>query len=419
LPSPPDRAAAAATIFVVIAFCVTPFCRALAAQQLERDSLRAGSRAYELGEFERAVPLLSYGLNPAAGGGDSLWVLSLHQLTHALLETGRAPLAGVWLRWALRHQGAMRVDDANFPPGVLSAFAEAARAVERRVAEDTLVETRWVWPRAPVPPATLGALRVTASPDSSAGLRFSLAVGKLLSIGELRWGEVRYLAPGTYTIRVSGPGLTQPLSLEREVLPGIITDLQFRDLNSGRLYVASSPSALVYLDGKFLGIAPEGVPKPSQRGYRDGKEVAFVWGVPVSRGKHELVLESPGYLGLDTAIVIEANRATKMAFTLSLTGRQFAGVGPGAEPALLYLTSSPAAAVYVDGLSVGVAPEKAPDPRERAYVGGKEAVFVWGRPLAPGLHYIAVQLPGYAPFDTLVMLSAKQRLTLHVKLAKQ
>jgi len=248
----------------ITALAVTLFGRPTAAQQPERDSLRAGSEAYQVADFERAVPLLSYGLNPEADLPDTLWVGALHKLAHALIETGRVPLATVWLRWALRQRAPIQVDDANFPPALLSSFAEAATSLQLSRGDDSLVTTRWEWPPGPVSQLTLGALRVSTDMDSFPGLAVRLAVtltvAGRLRLGGLALGQPRHLAPGTYTVTVSGPEF-RDVSVEREILPGVLTDIAFRlPRRPVLLYLTSDPEALFYVDGQLVGFTAPSEP---------------------------------------------------------------------------------------------------------------------------------------------------------------
>lgn len=192
--------------------------------QHARDSLAAGGQAYEEGNFERAAALLGYGLDPTAGPQDSVWVVSLQKLTHALIEIDRGPLATLWLRWALRHHGRLRANDTDFPPAVFTALADAALFVQRAQSDDSLADTHWEWPDSPVSSVALGAVRVTSNLAPGQTLDVVLTLGGLVTVGELTPGQVRYLPPGTYTVMGSAEGLRE-VRVEREVLPGVVTDL--------------------------------------------------------------------------------------------------------------------------------------------------------------------------------------------------
>lgn len=107
----------------------------LAALQSPRDSLRAGIDAYQQAQFDRAISLLAYGLNLAAGPPDSLRLASLYSLADALLQVGPGPLATTWLRWPSRHHTSrpLRVDKTRVPPIVSLGPGERAWVRGREV----------------------------------------------------------------------------------------------------------------------------------------------------------------------------------------------------------------------------------------------------------------------------------------------
>src|SRR3990172_3027522 len=117
--------------------------------QSPRAFLQQGHEAYDFAEFDRAIPLLSLGLNPAPGPRDSLWVSGLHKLAHALIENRQDSLAMVWLRWAARVAGAIQVDSINFPPPVVQAFASARDFVRRWPPDSVVVRLGYQWPTTP------------------------------------------------------------------------------------------------------------------------------------------------------------------------------------------------------------------------------------------------------------------------------
>jgi hypothetical protein len=257
---------------------------AVGAAQGKRDSLRAGIVAHQQGEWDRAIVLLTQGLDPAAGPADSLWIASLYTLADALIQAGKAPLATTWLRWALRHHTPrpLRVDDTNFPPGVLGALAEAASAVATGQGDDSLVPTVWRWPAGPVAANALGGLRLATEEELDLPLRAIVEVAGLLDYGEIPPGEVRFLPPGTYTVTIStGSPETAPLArVTRELLPGVVTELHPR-LVGGRetaLYVLSEPAAAVLIDGTLVGAAQLTPPGPGERAWVGEKKVQCVWG---------------------------------------------------------------------------------------------------------------------------------------------
>jgi len=274
-----------------------------AATQNARDSLTAGSQAYDRGDFERAAALLSYGLDPAAGPEDSVWVVSLQKLSHALIEMDRAPLATLWLRWALRHHGRLRASDTDFPPAVFTALADAALFVQRTQSDDSLADTRWEWPAGPAPAVTLGALRVTTNADSVQDVDVALTLGGLVTLGDLASGQVRYLPPGTYTVVASSSGLREA-KVEREVVPGVVTALHVRlqAIHRTLLYVtANPPLAEVFVDGELVGVARQRTGGAVVFDARTGKP-SKAWGHPLPVGRHRLSVRAPGYLPFDTTV---------------------------------------------------------------------------------------------------------------------
>ena len=291
---------------VTVASLTSAVSRGWAAIQNTRDSLTAGSQAYDQGDFERAAALLSYGLDPAAGPEDSVWVVSLQKLSHALIEMDRAPLATLWLRWALRHHGRLRASDTDFPPAVFTAFADAALFVQRTQSDDSLADTRWEWPAGPAPAVTLGALRVTTNADSVQDVDAALTLGGLVTLGDFRLGQLRHLPPGTYTVVASGTGLREA-RVEREVLPGVVTDLHVRlqPVNPTLVYVtAYPPFAELFLDGDLVGPAAG----PGRSRYSviiEGKRVSAIpRGYPLPTGRHKVSVRAPGYVPFDTTVVI-------------------------------------------------------------------------------------------------------------------
>jgi hypothetical protein len=222
--------------------------------QDRQEILIRGNQAYEQGNFQQAATLLAYALNPAFDLPDSTWTLTLQRLAHSLLEIDRADLAGVWLRWALRHRGPMTVDDVNFPPAVIRAFAEAGRAVEQT--QDSVTppvgHTRWHWPKEPSDPVALGGIVLAVPLALGSGCRESrpvVAVNRLVNLGPLPLDSVRYLPPETYMLKETGPGCRSRW-VHREVLPGVVTEVTA----AATLTVQhENEMLLVYLDGKLLG----------------------------------------------------------------------------------------------------------------------------------------------------------------------
>lgn len=228
--------------------------------------LSRGNQAYKQGNFREAAKLLGYSLNPSFNLPDSVWVVTLQRLAHSLLETGLPDVAGVWLRWALRQRGSMDVDDVNFPPAVIRAFAQAGREVDQT--PDSLamplVETIWHWPKEPQELVTLGGIVLNSQLTSCAegrsnDSRVLVGVGRRVNLGPLPLGAVRYLPPETYVLKETGSPCL-PGWIYREVLPGVVTEITLGALLT--VYYAGQ-QLLVYVDGVLVG---KTVPTPVRSG---------------------------------------------------------------------------------------------------------------------------------------------------------
>ncbi len=254
-----------------------------AAAQRARDSLVAGSRAYDVAEYGAAIPLLSAGLNPV-GPRDSLWVAGLHKLVHSLLERGADSVAALWLRWALRQDSTLVPDQVNFPPSVVAVFDKARRFVQSGSPGDSVTRTTWIWGgvrRGRQPRRTASALQIAPGP---------VRVNALVEgVGPLTVGQNRPLPPASYTIVASAEGY-YPARVVREVLPGITTVLDFRlrplpPPNPAYLYIASAPWGTAYLDGGRLGYTP-------------------IAARPIAAGTHCLRAERSGIGVFDTTLTV-------------------------------------------------------------------------------------------------------------------
>jgi len=254
--------------------------------QTPRNLLRLGVEAYDVAAYETALPLLTAGMNPAAGPRDSLWVAGLHRLAHILLQSGHDSLAAVWLRWALRQKPDVAVDTLNFPPTVGNAFA-LAQGVTSGGQRDTVTETLWEWPASPSGRLRPGAIRVERS-----GVPLSAFVE---GVGMLTPGEPRALPYGTYRVLMSAPGHAR-VWIEREVLPGVTTVVRLRlwgPVAGGYLYVASAPWGRVYLDHQFVGYTP-------------------LAAYPMAAGTHQLRIERLGYTPFDTTVAVQRDQRLRV-----------------------------------------------------------------------------------------------------------
>jgi len=261
--------------------------------------LRLGAQAYAFAEYGAAQAFLRAGLNPGAGPRDTLWVASVHRLAHILIEEGKDSVAAVWLRWALRVQARLVVDTVNFPPPVEDAFARARAFVADGTPGDTLAETTWDWVHGRGEPPS--GLRIERS-----GVPLS---GFVEGIGSLPAGATQPLAPGSYTIVVSAPDYFFRTRVTREVLPGITTVVRFRlrgpsSQALGLLYVASTPWAVLYLDGERTDYTP-------------------VAARPVAVGTHRMRLERAGYMPFDTLVTVGHDQRLRLGtIRLRVVGSQ-------------------------------------------------------------------------------------------------
>jgi hypothetical protein len=272
---------------LVVALAVASLTPSSGCAQAGRDSLAKGSAAYDVADYGVAARLLAAGLDPALVQRDSAWVAGLHKLAHSLLEMGKASAASTWLRWALRLEPGLKVDEVNFPPAVVAAF-DSARAVARLPnLGDSLALTTWAWATSSA--ESQGALRLRPSP---------VPVSVLVEgMGALAPGQDRRLPAGTYTILASADGYF-PARVVREVLPGPTTVLQFylKELpakNPGFIYVGATPWGTVYLDGQRIGYTT-------------------IAARSVRPGSHRLRIERVGYAAFDTTISVAPDERVRL-----------------------------------------------------------------------------------------------------------
>jgi len=206
---------------VTLAFAMSLVAR-VALGQDEHSLLKRGAEAYDVGEYARAKPLLVQGLNPALGPRDSLWIEGVHRLAHILIEEEHDSLATVWVRWAIRSYPALHPDTLNFPPAVQDAFAAAQSFVLNGKPEDTLQLINWEWPTG-APDSVAGSVRLARGLPASAFID---------GVGVITAGETRRVAPGSYRLTLGAPGHV-PVTITREVLPGITTVLPGRSATTG------------------------------------------------------------------------------------------------------------------------------------------------------------------------------------------
>lgn len=261
--------------------------------QSPRALLKQGHEAYDFAEFDRAIPLLSLGLNPAAGPRDSLWVSGLHKLAHALIENGQDSLAKVWLRWGARTARTMPVDSVNFPPPVVQALASARDFVDRSSADSLVVRVGYQWPATP-PASASGLLLIQrGQPPVS---------GRIEGGDSLQLGSPRAVPAGSYAVLATAEGY-QPARAMVELLPGVTTVLAFTlaPVLPGFLYVASRPWGTLYLDGQRIGYTAIAAHR-------------------VMPGEHHLRIERQGFAPFDTTITVTQNEQVRLG-PIRLEGR--------------------------------------------------------------------------------------------------
>jgi hypothetical protein len=243
-----------------------------------REALLRGHQAYDFAEFDRAIELLSLGLDPSAGPQDSLWVAGLHKLADALLESGAEAAASTWLRWGVRLHPDLAIDSINFPPRVVEALRSAMQFVSANPTPQN-VRVSWRWPAA-MPRSNNGTLLIESGDVKPSG---RIEGGSFLAPG-----VPQNLSAGSYPLLATAEGYL-PVRATVEVLPEVTTSVRF-DLEpalAGYLYVASRPWGIVSVNGERIGYT-------SIAGYR------------LPAGTHRVRVERPGYLPFDTTVTVTA-----------------------------------------------------------------------------------------------------------------
>jgi len=263
-------------------------CAATSAQaQAGRRALAAGTDSYLLADYQRAVPLLSLGLDPAAGAPDVPWAEGVERLSDVLLVLRQDSLAATWLRWASRLVPDLEVDEEVVPPAVLRA-ARAARAFVDATPEDPFVSrTEFRWP-ATFRAAAPGTVRLSAA---------SIPITARIGADQfLRGGESRTLPPGSYEVVVSAPGYL-PTRLTIELLPGVETLVRVSLLpeTAGLLNVSARPWGTVFIDGQRIGYT-------SVTAHR------------LLPGSHTLRLERDAGPTIDTTIVVAERQPIRLSW---------------------------------------------------------------------------------------------------------
>ena len=187
--------------------------------------LQQASAASDNFETARAIELARAALDPALGAPDSVWVRGVHVLAQLLFENGNEPDAHTWARWGMRLNPTMPIDSVNFLSGVVGILRQARDSARVRTAGDELTKVVWQWP-ARGSTATQGIVRVDPSP-MSVPLNITVTNATGTPVGQLIAGPGLTLAPGTYEISAAASGFI-PVTIKREVLPGVTTTFAFQ-----------------------------------------------------------------------------------------------------------------------------------------------------------------------------------------------
>ena len=269
---------------LVVIVCLSLVSRPARAQS-GREALLLGTREYGLAEFDRAIALLSRGLDPSATPRDNVWLEGVQMLAHALLDRNEVTLAETWLRWALQLEPGMALDSVKFPPTVWVAFDRARTAVGRGPRDTSIARLSWQWSSAPTAMAGGSLVVHSTGPTISARIENGDALSP---------GVPRPLAPGSYAILATADGY-EPAQMSVEVLPGVVTQLQFqlRRIPPGLLYVTSRPWGTVFLDGERVGYTT-------------------IAALAVKAGSHRLRIERAGFAPFDTTIFVNPNQQVRL-----------------------------------------------------------------------------------------------------------
>ena len=159
---------------------------------------------------------------------------------------------------------------------------------------------------------------------------------------------------------------------ERVQVNPVLKALKKEALQGGQIRVlANVEGARVLFDGTDLGEVP-----------LDVKDVR--------PGEHVIEVHKEGFRASEQRTVVESGAAIVLKFDLLP-----AGVGPGA--AMVQIVSpEPEAEVFVDGKSLGLVPQSVP--------------------LSPGEHFVVVQKPGFAKFESRIQVEEGKTQTVTAKL---
>lgn len=165
-------------------------------------------RARAMADESAAIEVLLSAMDATLGPPDSLWAVAGYDMAQVLIQLDRAPLVTLWLRFIARHGAAWPIDPTWYPPGLVQAW----QAIRATVMPDD-VPTAWQWPG-----------RFNASAPGTIQARHSDGRTTTTHVAGQRENaaDVLSLPPGTYDVVVSADGY-EPLTLTREVLPGVAT----------------------------------------------------------------------------------------------------------------------------------------------------------------------------------------------------
>jgi S1-C subfamily serine protease len=192
-----------------------------ATAQNPREDLLTRARA-ALFDFDVAGALTSLhtAVDPTLGPADSVWASAVRLLAQTLIEEGNEPLAGVWLRWAVRTAPAVRIDTSGLMPATQEVYRTALQTVAtERSLSDSAIGTSWGWGTAAESDSP-GQIQIAVAAEAVA------ATAEIEGVGTIEEGRSRYTAPGTYRVTIAA-GTQDAVTVTREVLPGVTTVLTF------------------------------------------------------------------------------------------------------------------------------------------------------------------------------------------------
>jgi len=259
----------------------------------------------------------------------------------------------------------------------------------------------WLGSRSVVRPGTVSPSTVTSpvptAPDANATAGHAGAPSAARSEPTVTPLTSATSAPqGTQTLV---PEIVRPPALPPRAAPAAAA--RPVPVDSGRIRVRSVPaSADVFLDGERQGVTP-----------RDLPNLPF--------GRYTVRVTRPGYAPQERAVTVgENSRDPRIAFTLKRpTPRhpsapaaravrpraQASGSGTGSRAA----TPAPAPAITTGALSIDTRP-----PGARVRLDGRDVGVspISVGQLNPGSHSVRLELPGYTPWTTTVVIKAGDRL---------